>query len=63
MKTEHSESDDWSSDEEEDGDDDDNASQLSPPEAIPHTGTLSSYLFTILGILLNKYELLWYDLI
>ncbi|XP_048061212.1 tyrosine-protein phosphatase non-receptor type 13 isoform X1 [Megalobrama amblycephala] len=38
MKTEHSESDDWSSDEEEDGDDDDNASQPSPPEAIPHTG-------------------------
>lgn len=55
MKTEHSDSDDWSSDEEEDGDDDDNASQPSPPEAIPHTGTLSSYLVTILVILLNTY--------
>lgn len=54
MKTVHSESDDWSSEEEEDGDDDDNASQPSPPEAVPHTGTSSSHLFTILVILLNK---------
>ncbi|XP_002664234.3 FERM and PDZ domain-containing protein 2 isoform X1 [Danio rerio] len=38
MKTEHSQSDGWSSDEEEDGDDDDCASQPSPPETIPLTG-------------------------
>ncbi|XP_016430038.1 tyrosine-protein phosphatase non-receptor type 13-like isoform X1 [Sinocyclocheilus rhinocerous] len=38
MKTEHSQSDGWSSDEEEDGDDDDNASQPSLPETLTHTG-------------------------
>lgn len=41
MKTEHSQSDGWSSDEEEDGDDDDNASQPSLPVTIPNTGKLN----------------------
>ncbi|TRY83635.1 hypothetical protein DNTS_003864 [Danionella cerebrum] len=38
MKTEHSQSDGWSSDEEEDGEDDDNATQRSPIETITQTG-------------------------
>lgn len=45
MKTEHSQSDGWSSDEEEDGDgdsdDDDNASQPSLPVTVPNTGKLN----------------------
>ncbi|XP_059422060.1 tyrosine-protein phosphatase non-receptor type 13-like isoform X1 [Carassius carassius] len=38
MKTEHSQSDGWSSDEEEDGDDENNASQPLLPETVPNTG-------------------------
>lgn len=45
MKTEHSQSDGWSSDEEEDGDDDDNASQPSLPETVPNTGKLNYIIF------------------
>ncbi|XP_052468822.1 tyrosine-protein phosphatase non-receptor type 13 isoform X1 [Carassius gibelio] len=38
MKTEHSQSDGWSSDEEEDGDEDDSSSQPLLPETVTHTG-------------------------